>query len=345
MSFPLIAAGAGAGLAYVATGWDPALYAKNNAVLAVMRLTRAWRIIINSSRLSWRPFLDKIDTAAEAQFFKASKSAGYRMETVSVPVEGGEINVYVHVPAERKQDAKIPIIVWFHGGGMVLLSPHDPYLVKDTLGFGIMEYFSGEVIIASVEYRRAPEYTFPVGVEDAIAATQWLSANASQFGGDSARLCAAGYSAGAYCASVVQQAARDRSFPLCCAILVCPMLRRGATTQSFLENGHRSDLPAEAMIWFWLNYCPDASNVQDPRCTPIYGIESGKLAPCIVVTAEYDVLRDEGVEYYDALKTAGVQVQHQRVRSSHLGPACDTESWAEVMQRWSALLGIVKSRL
>lgn len=344
MPLPLILA-AGSGFAYLASGWDLALYTTNNIVIVGMRLARLWQMLVSSPVQTWRPIMDRVDRIQDSLFLRGCKSLGYETETLKVVVPNGEIDVYVHKPKTcREPKAKLPLIVWFHGGGMVLNSAHDMTLLKGPVGLGILNYLNGKAVIASVQYRRAPEFKFPVGVEDSIAATKWLSDNASRWGADSSRMCVAGYSAGGYLASVVHQAARDRGFPLCSAVMICPMLRRGATTRSFIENGHRSDLPTTAMIWFWSLFCPDASSVSDPRCTPIHGIGSvGQLAPCIVVTARYDVLRDEGVEYYEALRDAGIQVDHVQCRGSHLGVMCDKQNWSAVLHRWAGMLGIQSS--
>lgn len=345
MSLPLTVA-AGTGLAYLASGWDFALFTTNNIIIVGMRLARVWQKLVNSPVQTWRPIMDKADRIIDSLFLRNCKLLGCETETVKVVVPDGEIDVYVHKPKiSREPNSKLPLIVWFHGGGMVLNSAHDMFLLsnKGAFGFGILNYFNGQAVIASVQYRRAPENKFPVGVEDSIAATHWLSDNASRWGADSSRVCVAGYSAGGYLASVVHQAARDRGFPLCSAVMICPMLRRGATTRSYIENGHRSDLPTIGMIWFWSLFCPDASSVGDPRCTPIHGIGSGQLAPCIMVTAKYDVLRDEGVEYYEALRDAGIQVDHVQCIGSHLGAGCDKQNWSAVLHRWSSMLGIQSS--
>lgn len=266
---------------------------------------------------------------------------GYSMETVQVPVEGGQISIHVFSPRGRGRDsgAPLPMIVWFHGGGMCIGSAMDSPALHSP-GFHVLEHFQGQAIVLSVDYRMAPKYKFPIGAQDAIAATRWIHDNASQFNGDNERMCVAGPSAGGYLSAIVHQAARDQGFGLRCALLFEPMGRRGATTASYLENGRDLGLTTEMMLWFWTMYCPDAADAANPLCEPIRGIGEGNLAPCIVTTSQYDPLRDEGIEYFEALKKANVPVEHISFQSSHIAHPIDREALRKVLCWWSKALGL-----
>lgn len=277
---------------------------------------------------------------------KAAKKAHYSVEIVMVPVEGAEIEVKVFKPEQAAVGAALPLIIWYHGGGMCLSDQNDPFLSTQVPGgLGILEHFQGRVVIASVNYRLAPEHPFPTGHNDAIAAMRFLTANVERWGCDPACVCVAGMSAGAYLAAVVSQAARNAGIPLCAAVHIAPMMRRNVSTKSWVENGRKGALTSDIMLWFWQNYCPDPATAEDPRCEPVRGVGAGGLPPCLVLTNEFCGLRDEGFEYFEALCKAGVRAEHVRCRSSHIGAGFDKERWALALRWWTEALGLAEGRL
>jgi acetyl esterase len=197
----------------------------------------------------------------------------------------------------------VPTIVMFHGGGFVIgdLDTHD--LFARTLANGC------EAVVVSVDYRLAPEDPWPAGVEDAIAATRWAASALDSLGGD-ARLAVAGDSAGGNLAAVATQAMRDEGIELAGQLLVYPVTDGGTAYPSLQENGTGYFLDLDAMIWFdhqYVGHLPDVDH-HDPRLAPLRGSLTG-LAPAVVVVAEFDPLRDDGLAYAAALADAGVPVE------------------------------------
>jgi acetyl esterase/lipase len=200
-----------------------------------------------------------------------------------------------------------PVIAYFHGGGWVLgdLDSDDP-LCRDLC------VRTGAVVV-SVNYRHAPESRFPAAADDAFAAVRWIGANAIELGGIPGQLVVAGWSAGGNVAAVAAQRARDEGGPqLLGQVLLTPVVDGDMTRASYRENGEGYVLTSALMNWFWDHYA-DPADRRDPRAAPIRGNLAG-LPPAVVITAQFDPLRDEGEAYVEALKAAGVPARHIRAR-------------------------------
>ncbi len=190
-----------------------------------------------------------------------------------------------------------------HGGGFVIgdLDTHD--LTARTLANGC------EAVVVSVDYRLAPEDPWPAGVEDAIAATRWASTSLATLGGD-ARLAVAGDSAGGNLSAVVAQAMRDEGVELAGQLLIYPVTDRRGSYPAHEENGTGYFLDLDTMMWFdqqYVGHLPHV-DVTDPRLAPLHGHLAG-VAPTVLVVAEFDPLRDDGLAYAAALSAAGVPVE------------------------------------
>ncbi len=156
----------------------------------------------------------------------------------------------------------------------------------------------------SVDYRLAPEHVFPAAANDCYAAVKWAAENVDILGGNG-RLAVGGESAGGNLAAVVCQMARDEASPkIGFQLLLYPVVDCDMSRQSYIDNAKDYILTTDSMHWFWNHYCPEQSARQHPRASPLRGELSG-LPPALVVTAEFDPLRDEGAAYADALKAAG----------------------------------------
>ena len=169
-------------------------------------------------------------------------------------------------------------------------------------------------IVISADYRHAPEARFPAAIDDGFAAVQWVSARAESLGAVRGQLAVAGYSSGANVAAVVCQMARDAGGPAIVGqMLVAPVIDCDFTRRSYVENGDGYMLTAGMMRWFWDQYAdvPDRNN---PKASPLRAGDLGRLPPAVVVTCEFDPLRDEGAAYADALAAAGGQVHHLAAR-------------------------------
>lgn len=207
-----------------------------------------------------------------------------------------------------------PVIVYWHGGGWVLgdAASDDP-LCRDLC-------VRTDAVIVSVDYRHAPEHPFPAAVDDGFAALRWVAEHAAELGGRPDRLAVAGWSAGGNIAAVVCRLARDEGGPrICGQALLTPAIDT-RPSPSRAENADGYGLTTSLMDWFQENYCGQA-DLDDPRLAPLRAGELSGLPPAVVVTCEFDPLRDEGDEYAAALADAGVPTRHVRARGhTHLSP-------------------------
>lgn len=218
-----------------------------------------------------------------------------RLEHVAVieGVDAGGVPARAYRPAGGEDRA----LVWLHGGGWVIgsLASHDP--LCRTLAAR-----SGCTVLA-VDYRLAPEHPHPAAVEDAWAATAWAAEGLD-------RVAVGGDSAGGHLAAVVALRARDRSLPLRLQALVVPVTDCSFDTDSYAANGSGYGLERATMEWFWKLYLPDLRGANDPEVSPLRAPDLVGVAPALVLTAEYDPLRDEGEAYAARLRDAGVPVEH-----------------------------------
>ncbi len=223
-----------------------------------------------------------------------------------LPLGGRDVAVRLYRP---QGDGPHPTVVFFHGGGFVIgdLDTHDNqcrWICRES-----------EVVVLSVDYRLAPEAPFPAAVDDCLAATLWAFDHVAELGGDAARVVVGGDSAGGNLAAVVAQQLRDAGGPVPAAqLLLYPATDfvddGGQTHASRVANAEGYFLTADDMGWFGDNYAGGADRA-DPRMSPARGRLEG-LPPAVVVTAEFDPLRDEGEAYARDLRAAGVEVVARR---------------------------------
>jgi acetyl esterase len=229
------------------------------------------------------------------------------VEPLAIPSPGGSIPARLYTPIKLRQYAGLaPCLVFFHGGGWVIgnLDSHD--VVCRQLAD------AGELIVISVDYRLAPEHKFPAAVDDAIAATKWIAESAGRLGLDPARLTVGGDSAGGNLAAVVAIAARDGDGPTIAGqVLVYPAIDFAMTHPSHREPETSLLLTHSVIRWFRDHYLNGETDAQDWRASPARAATLEGLPPAYVLTAGADPLRDEGDEYADRLKAAGVAVTHR----------------------------------
>lgn len=228
------------------------------------------------------------------------------VEDLEVPAAGGQpVPVRVYRPrGESEGGAPRGVLVWFHGGGWVIgdLESHDPLCRSLAARSGC--------VVVSVGYRLAPEHVFPAAVEDSWAATQWVAEQGAALGIDPERLAVGGDSAGGTLAAVVALRARDAGLPVRLQALVYPVTDCDFSTESYDENAEGFGLTLDSMAWFWNLYAPGELRFH-PDAAPLRAESLAGVAPAIVLTAEYDVLRDEGDAYAARLAEAGVPVAHR----------------------------------
>jgi acetyl esterase len=217
-----------------------------------------------------------------------------------IPGTAHEIPVRMYTP---EGDQPLPILVYFHGGGWALgdLESHD----------GVCRSLANQAgcIVVSVDYRLAPENKFPAAAEDAYAATTWVAENAASLGGNASRIAVGGDSAGGNLAAVVALMARDSGTPnLSFQLLVYPVIDKPDNFPSYAENAEGYFLTRDAMFWFYDLYTTYDTDPQNPLLFPIYAESLANLPPALVITAEFDPLRDEGEAYAQKLQSAGTPV-------------------------------------
>jgi acetyl esterase len=229
------------------------------------------------------------------------------VEPLSIPSPDGSIPARIYTPKTLRQpDGLAGGLVFFHGGGWVIgdLDSHDVACRKLAV--------EGQLIVISVDYRRAPEHKFPAAVEDAITATAWIAAHARELGIDAGRLLVGGDSAGGNLAAVVALAARDGNGPAICGqVLIYPATDFAMTHASHREPETSILLTHSVIRWFRDHYLNGEADVGDWRASPARASTLAGLPPAYVLTAGADPLRDEGDEYARRLKQAGVAVTHR----------------------------------
>ena len=223
---------------------------------------------------------------------------------LSIPAPHGSIPARMYTPKTlRTKEGLAPCLVFFHGGGFVIgnLDSHDVVCRKLA--------HEGELIVISVDYRLAPEHKFPAAVEDSIAATKWVAANAGRLGVDAARIMVGGDSAGGNLAAVTAIALRDTGPTLAGQVLIYPSTDFAMNHPSHSEPETSILLTHSVIKWFIDHYMGDADR-SDWRASPARAKLAG-LPPAYVLVAGADPLRDEGHEYAERLKQAGVAVTYR----------------------------------
>ena len=218
-----------------------------------------------------------------------------------VPGPGGRIPVRAYVPAPREPR---PLVVWLHGGGWMVGSS-----ASYRAALRVLANASGAVVL-SVDYRLAPEHPFPAALEDTLAAVRWAAAQGAAAGGDPARLAVAGDSAGGNLAAVAARRLRGE-VELRLQALVYPVIDASLGTESYRLFGDRYGLTAATMRRYWRVYL-DGADGSHPDASPLRARDLSGVAPAWILTADHDVLRDEGEEYARALERAGVPVAVRR---------------------------------
>jgi acetyl esterase/lipase len=252
---------------------------------------------------------DELRANYAAMSTAATKADLASVEDLVVPGPAGDIPVRVYVPegAGASAAAPGPVLIYFHGGGWVIgdIETHDAAVRALAARSGIT--------VVSVDYRLAPEHPFPAPLDDCVAAVEWVVASASELTIDPARVAVGGDSAGGNLAAVVAARLRDTPSAPCFQLLVYPVTDGTLSHPSIDENADGYFLTKEMMAWFWQHYVGSGSRT-DPSVSPLHAPTSALegLCPALVITAEFDPLRDEGEAYAAHLLAAGVPVTATR---------------------------------
>jgi acetyl esterase len=208
----------------------------------------------------------------------------------------------VYYPSDSTQ---LPVLVWFHGGGWVLGD-------LDSTEFNCRR-LANDVgcVVVSVDYRLAPETPFPGAIDDCFAATAWVAEFAGELGIDARRIAVGSDSAGGNLAACVAYRARTSGPPLMFQLLVYPATDAVFDRPSYKQNAKGYLLTRDAIQWFWDCYVPNSADRQPPLAAPLRAADLTGLPPALILTAEFDPLRDEGEAYGAALAAAGVAAETQ----------------------------------
>ena len=221
-----------------------------------------------------------------------------KVEDRTIPSGSAQVPVRIYTP---EGSGPFPALAWFHGGGWVVGNLETADATARHLAVG-----SGCVVV-SVDYRLAPEAKFPAAADDCYAATQWIAQHASSINVVPSRIAVGGDSAGGNLAAVVCLMAKDRGGPsIASQILVYPVTARDFGTGSYRDNANGYSLTLDTMKWYWNHYLANDADASNPYAAPMQAKDLAGLPPALVITAEFDPLRDEGNAYADRLQAAGV---------------------------------------
>lgn len=258
------------------------------------------------------PPLETLSPAEAREAARALRAMGGAEEPVGavedreIPGPAGPIPVRIYRP-DASASSPSPALVYFHGGGWVIggIDTHDGTCRALTRRTG--------AVTVSVDYRLAPENPFPAAVEDAEAAVRWLAAAGTDVGVDPQRIAVGGDSAGGNLAAVVARRCHHGRGPgLVFQLLVYPVTDLAHESASYRENGEGYFLTRSMMQWFRDQYLPDPALRSHPDASPLLAESLEGLPPALVITAEYDPLRDEGEAYAARLRDAGVPAKVSR---------------------------------
>jgi len=222
-----------------------------------------------------------------------------------IPSEEHTIPVRVYNPSKGE---KLPILVFYHGGGWVIcdLDTHDQ--MAKLLATHI------NAVVVSVDYRLAPEYNFSSGLQDCYDSLIWCKKNAEKFGADPTKIIVAGDSAGGNLAAATAiLSGRKKEVKVSLQLLLFPVTDISSTERDSYRNYREGYmLTPEEMEWYKNHYISKEEDVTDPLVSPLLNKDFDNIAPACIVTGEYDILRDEAEEYARTLHRHGIPVQCTR---------------------------------
>ncbi|KAA0140972.1 alpha/beta hydrolase [Gimesia chilikensis] len=231
-----------------------------------------------------------------------------QIENIFIPVGDSQIEARLYTPANTPDATppdKWPALIYFHGGGWVMgtLDAYDG-LCQDLAG-------NAGCKVISVDYRMAPEYPYPIPFQDAFTATHWITDQADTLHLDRSRIAIGGDSAGGNLATAVALKAREaENISLNYQLLVYPVTNYFFDTESYHKYATNYFLTRKAMQWFWDQYLPDESSGREIYASPLRCKELKGLPEALVITAGYDPLYTEVVQYVEQMQTSGVDVTH-----------------------------------
>jgi acetyl esterase len=247
---------------------------------------------------------NRAESAAAFQALAGPAPAVARVEDRTIPGPAQPIPIRVYWPIIGR---KLPVLVYFHGGGWVIGNLDQVDAQCRALANG------AQCVVVNVDYRLAPEHKFPAAVEDAYAAVQYVSERAAEFDADAGRIAVGGDSAGATLATVACLMARDCLGPkIAFQLLVYPVTDYDDDRPSLAEFADGYFLTRSMMRYFWGHYVASPEEGRSPHASPLNAKSLEGLPPAMVITAECDPIRDQGEAYARRLEQAGVPVTAKR---------------------------------
>lgn len=215
--------------------------------------------------------------------------------------DDGTFNIRLLIPSETVTS----VLLYIHGGGWVLHNI-DTY---SALGRELAKRTGSTVVM--VNYRKAPEHPFPTPLEDSWSALEWTARRLTHLAGSDARLFIAGDSAGGNLAAALTHRARDRgTVNIDAQVLIYPVTDADSSRASYGNPDNQTVLNTESMAWFWEQYLGSQPGPRTPEMCPLRATSLADLPPALIITAEHDIVRDEGEIYAKRLAEEGVKVEH-----------------------------------
>lgn len=231
-----------------------------------------------------------------------------KVENRQIAVNDGEISVRIYTPSGQ---GPFPLFLYYHGGGWVIGD-----LETADAGCRLLAEKTGRVVV-SADYRLAPEHRFPVPVEDSYAALCWANEHTAELNAIKDDIVVGGDSAGGNIATVMAILSQQNNGPTITAqALIYPVTNLDFTTSSYEKFAEGYGLDRDLMIWFGEYYVNDTEEFKDPHVSPLLAKNVSALPPAVIVAAENDVLVEEGKQYRDKLKEAGVSVDYVQIDGS-----------------------------
>jgi acetyl esterase len=278
-------------------------------------------VVLMSLHPQAKAFLDRIAVEnlpdISIQGARMGRENSHSEPDISGPIESG---VTIHHRYFTSPTADLPLriyvpdgttgpfngLIYFHGGGWVI-----NYIAKFEAQLVSLAKKTNSIII-SVNYQKAPEHKFPIPFDDCYSALEWVFANAHEWNIDPSKIGVAGDSAGGNLASAVALKARDLvGRKLAYQLLIYPCNSLDFDSESMVNNETGFGLSRQGMMWFWTQYLNGSEDRANPYAVPHSAHDYSNLPPTILITAEYDVLRDDGHLYAEKLQRAGVEVVYR----------------------------------
>ena len=251
-----------------------------------------------------------------------------RVADGAVPVEGGTVTARVYTPSGT---GPFPVHVFFHGGAFLFGSALDESTDASMQARAVE---SGSLVV-NVDYRLAPEYRFPVGVEDAYAAVVWAARNAADLNGDGTRLSVGGVSSGGNFAAAVSVMTRDRNGPkLILQLLEVPATDLTKCSRAWREGHPDFDMTREADLALMDMYVRTPLDKANPYASPLMAADLSGLPPAYIMSAEFDPRRDESEAYATRLRDAGVEAVSRTMTGHFHASFMLTDTW-EGARKWA----------